>query len=245
METPHPHPSRVRILGEPIDLVTPAAVMGFAARRVAGRQKGLVLAHDAHSVALARRHPQMRAAYARADLVALRSRGLGAWGRLTGKGVRRTARASYADWRDDFWGLAGRHRWRVLLLGDAPGMAGRAAAVLAARAKGAEIAVCDAGDGERDLIAAFRPDVLLVDMEAERLAAWIGAHYEGLASGVVLAASGAFATEIPEEARQVDLPAAIDRRLLAPLSLTPQMARDVLDLFEAREGAAAGNLRLY
>lgn len=247
MDMTHPLPARVRILGEPIDLVTPAAVMGFTARRVAGRQKGLVLDHDGYSLALAQRSPAVRAAYARADLVGPGSSAVVTWGRLTTKPLRRGSRAAYRHWRDDFWRLASRHGWRVALLSDTPGIAGRAAHRLATDGQGVEIAAYDddAG-GALDAINDFRPDVLLIDLDAERQAGWIRDCYGALDCGVVLTAQGGFVHEAgAERDAQVDLPALVDRWLVAPLSLVPAMSRDVLDAFEARESRANTGIRIY
>ena len=246
MDMTHPLPARVRILGEPIDLVTPAAVMGFTARRVAGRQKGLVLAHDAHSLALAHRNPALRAAYARADLVGPDSAALTAWGRLTGKPIRRGCRAGYLHWRDDFWRIAGQNGWRVLLLGGTPGAAHAAAHKLAARRPGLAIAAYDADGASLAALNAFHPDVVLLDMDAGDAAAWVAANFDDLAAGVVLAAAGAAQHEAGESpaAAQVDLPVLIDH-LLAPISLLPSMGRDLLDAFEAREHRAASGIRIY
>src|SRR5580704_3204995 len=173
MAYPDP-PQRVRLLGGEVDLTTPRDVL----RRIDGAARGerptVIANHNAHSLFLIRRSPQLQAFFAAADLIQIDSTPLILWGRLLGLPMTRAMRSTYLDWRDDFWRLADARRWRVFYLGGAPGVAECAAEWLGARFPGASIAhrhgYFDAAPGSADnqqlaaQIQAFDPDVLMVGM---------------------------------------------------------------------------------
>jgi N-acetylglucosaminyldiphosphoundecaprenol N-acetyl-beta-D-mannosaminyltransferase len=240
----HPASARVRILGEPVDLVTPAELMSFAARRVAAHQKGLVIGKSSRGLAAARRDPDVRAAYERADLTPPDGGLLPIWGRLTGKADRRQVKgAGYTRWRDDFWRIAAQNGWKVFLVGSPGGLAAAAASRLQARFPGAKTAAVDAAGSDGAIAAAidgFRPDVILADLEVEELAALIRRLGDTLESGVMIAAEGALGFEAGggvERRRS-------GRRFGDRLALLPSMGRDILDMLEYREEQSTG-MRLY
>lgn len=244
MTMTHPVAPRVRILGEPVDLVTPAELMSFAARRVAAHQKGLVLAKGSRGLAAARRDPEVRAAYDQADLVPPEPGLLPIWGRLTGKADRRRSRgAGYARWRDDFWRIADQNGWRVFLVGSPMDRAAAVAEQLRSRFPGAKTASADAGFSDDTLVAAinaFRPDVILVDLEVERLAGLIRRVADRLDSGLMISAEGALGFEAG---------GGIERRRAARrfgdgLALVPSMGRDLLEMLEYKD-EQPGGMRLY
>lgn len=192
---------RVSLAGGRMDLVTPAEVLAFAARRAAHGGKAYIANHNLHSLYLLPRAREMRAAYALADLVEIDSVPLIAWGRLLGLPVGRRHRCTYLDWRDEFWRMASAHHWRVYLLGSAPGVAERAAARLRAEWPGAvivtrhghfeldDVQACEAVLNE---INAVKPQVILVGMGMPRQETWVARCYARLATGVVFTVGGAF-----------------------------------------------------
>jgi N-acetylglucosaminyldiphosphoundecaprenol N-acetyl-beta-D-mannosaminyltransferase len=195
-------PARVRLLGEPVDLVTAPEVMDFIADRASRGAKAIVANHNLHSLALLRRRPSLRAFFDMADVVEIDSVPLVLWGKLIGEPVTRAHRCTYLDWRDDFWERADRNGWRVFYLGGAPGVAAEAAARIRGRRPGATIAVHDGffdrrrgSPGNRAVVAeinAFRPDVLLVGMGMPIQEDWIADNYAALERGVVLSVGAAF-----------------------------------------------------
>lgn len=190
--------TRVVLMGEAFDPVTPAQILEFAADRAMTGAKGLVVNHNSHSLHLLRRQPEMRPCFERADLVTIDSMPLIYWGKLLGRGVSRAHRSTYTDWREDFWTLAARQRWRVYYLGGAPGVAATAARRLMKRWPGVALAVRDGFfDPSEDAavveeINAFRPDIVLVGMGMPRQEMWIVKNYDALERGVVFSIGAAF-----------------------------------------------------
>jgi N-acetylglucosaminyldiphosphoundecaprenol N-acetyl-beta-D-mannosaminyltransferase len=250
METTRIGPLRVRLLGEPVDLVTPAEVIAFTARRISAGQRGLVANHNLHSLYLVRRD-------AEADLIELDSTPLIFWGRLTRKPLSRAHRCTYLDWREAFWLLAEDKRWRVFYLGGAPGVADLAMRRLRERHPRAILAgrdgYFDATPGSPDNAAvlaeinAFRPDVLFVGMGMPRQELWIARHYHRFERGVVFPVGAAFdyeagvQTAAPRWLGQVGLEWAFrlasspgrlaERYLIEPWSLIPAALRDLTQAY--------------
>ncbi len=191
-------PGRVRLLGEPVDLITARDLMRFVGDAVALGRRAVVANHNLHSLYLLRRQPAMRAFYAMADLVELDSAPLVAWGRLLGLPISRAHRLTYLDWRNDFWAEASVRGWRVFYLGGAPGVAETAAARLSTRYPGAAIGCRDGYFGPDDneavlaAITAFSPDILFVGMGMPRQELWIAANAERLERGVIFSVGAAF-----------------------------------------------------
>ncbi len=192
--------SRVTLLGQPMDLVKPEEVLDFVRRSVRDGRRTVVANHNLHSLHLVRRHPQMGALYARADLVEVDSLPLTLWARFIYGHGRRCHRCTYMDFRTLFWDWAERDGWRVYYLGGRSGIVERAAEALRARWPGATIAGRDGffeeGGAEEAAvlaaIAAFRPHVLMVGMGMPRQEAWIARLYDRLPPCVVLPVGAAF-----------------------------------------------------
>lgn len=195
-----PSPLRVRVLGGDVDLVTPAEVMDFTARAVAERRGGIVANHNLHSLSLIRRDPSMRAFYDQADLIEADSTPMIAWGALLGLPIRRRHRATYLDWREDFWRVAREKGWRVFHLGGAPGVAERAAEAIRCRWPGVTLGVRHGvfemtgpqNAAVVEELRAFRPDVLLVGMGMPRQERWLLNNLAALQPCVAFPIGGAF-----------------------------------------------------
>lgn len=193
---------RIRLLGQPIDLVKREEVMHHVEAWVAEGRRRIVANHNLHSLYLVRRDPRMQAMYDVADLIELDSAPLVAFGRLLGLPMRPFHRCTYLDWRDHFWSLADRKGWRVLYVGGAPGVAETAAEGLRARYPSATIAAIDGyfdiGVGAAENAAvleqarAFRPDIVLVGMGMPRQEGWIVDNLDALPPAVILPVGAAF-----------------------------------------------------
>jgi len=193
---------RIQLMGQPVDLVTCDQVMGFMARKVRRGRKAVIANHNAHSLYLIDRHPEMRALYDRAELIEVDSMPLLLWGKLMGQPVSRGYRCTYLCWRDMFWEMEDREQWRVFYLGGKPGVAETAAETLRWTFPGATIQTRDgyfdmsAGAAENaEVLAqinAFAPDVLFVGMGMPRQEIWIERNYDALLQGVVLPVGAAF-----------------------------------------------------
>ena len=195
-------PQRIKLMGQPIDLVTCSEVMRFVARKVMGGRKSAIANHNSHSLYLIDRHPEMRAFYDRVDLVEADSMPLILWGKLMGEPISRGHRCTYLCWRDEFWALADQNGWRVFYLGGEPGVAEKAAQSLRAVSPGADIQVRDGyfdmsqGSAENAQVLAeinaFQPHVLFVGMGMPRQEIWLERNYDALPATVMLPVGAAF-----------------------------------------------------
>ncbi len=248
-------PQRVRLMGQPIDLVTCTEVMRFLARKVAGGRQSAIANHNSHSLYLIDRHPEMRAFYDKVDLVEADSMPLILWGKLMGEPISRGHRCTYLCWRDEFWEMADRNGWRVFYLGGGPGVAETAAERLRGIAPGAEIRVRDGyfdispGSAENAQvvaeIAAFEPHVLFVGMGMPRQEIWLERNYDALPPTVMLPVGAAFDYEAgvqqaaPRWTGRIGLEWAFrflndptrlfTRYFVEPWSLLPLALRDISD----------------
>lgn len=193
--------TRLRLLGECVDLLTPARVLEHVRAAVAAGRRAVIANHNLNSLNLIRNHAGMRAFYDAAEVVQIDSTPLIVFGRLLGLPVDRSHRSTYLDWREDFWAMADRLGWRVFYLGGTARTGIEARDRLSARWPGATIEtrsgyfdVEGAADNAAVLarIAAFRPDVLMVGMGMPRQEAWVARHLDALPDCVILNVGAAF-----------------------------------------------------
>lgn len=190
------------MLGADVDLVRPEEVMHHVNVSVEGRRPFLVANHNLHSLYLKRRDPTLDRFFEAADLIEVDSTPLIFFTKLLGLHSRQFHRCTYLDWRDHFWSLADRKKWRVFYLGGAPGVAEQAKAKLAPRYQGAIIhtrhGYFNAEPGSADNaallaeIAAFEPDILFVGMGMPRQELWILDNLERLPPCVTFSVGAAF-----------------------------------------------------
>src|SRR2546430_2735430 len=126
-------PIRLALLGAEADVVTSACMLDHAAEWLAAGEGGLVVNHNLHSLYLYHRDPELRAFYARSDIIQIDSTPVVAWARLMGHDISRVHRSTYLDYRDDFWTRAAAYGWRVYHLGGAPQHVEPARAAILAR----------------------------------------------------------------------------------------------------------------
>lgn len=194
--------SRLRLLGECVDLLTPSQVLEHMRAAVAAKRRAVIANHNLNSLKLIRDNADMRAFYDAAELVQIDSTPLIAFGRLLGLPVSRAHRSTYLDWREDFWTLADRQGWRVFYLGGTAKTGEEAVRRLSARWPGA---VIEARSGYFDIqsdsfdnaavlarIAAFKPQVLMVGMGMPRQEGWVARNLGALPDCVILNVGAAF-----------------------------------------------------
>lgn len=200
--TPQPSVTRLRLLGECVDLLTPDQVMDHVRAAVSAGRRAVIANHNLNSLNLIRGNTSMRAFYDAAELVQIDSTPLIAFGRLLGLPVRRAHRSTYLDWRESFWAMADRLGWRVLYLGGTVKTGAEAAHRLSLQWPRAAIQTCSGyfdattgSTGNSDVLAriiAFRPNVLMVGMGMPRQEAWIVANLAALPDCVVMNVGAAF-----------------------------------------------------
>jgi N-acetylglucosaminyldiphosphoundecaprenol N-acetyl-beta-D-mannosaminyltransferase len=190
-------PRRISILGVAVDDLTEDEALARVADFIAAGGPHHVVTVNPEFVMEARRNPAFRATLAAADLatpdgvgllLVARWRGMPLRGRVTG--VELTSRIAAEG---------ARRGWSLFLLGAAPGVAERAAAILQARYAGLRIAGCYAGSprpadepGIRALILQAQPDVLLVAYGHPAQDLWIARNQPHIRVPVAIGVGGVF-----------------------------------------------------
>lgn len=193
---------RIEVLGAGVDLVRPEEVMHHVEAAIDEGRPFLVANHNAHSLYLIRRQPELRAFFAAADIVEVDSTPVIAFARLLGLHSRPFHRCTYLDWREHFWSLANRKGWRVFYLGGAPGVADEAARRLSARYPDVQFGTRDGyfdmspgSAANLDILAQierFAPHVLFVGMGMPRQEQWIAENRQALPACAVFSVGAAF-----------------------------------------------------
>ena len=198
------------MLGAVMDLVKSAEVFHFVAGKISAGQKAIVANHNLHSLYLMRRLPEVRAFFAKADLVEVDSIPLLFWARLIGRPSRRFHRCTYLDWREELWSHAAANGWRVFFLGAEPGVGERAADKIRECWPQVQLSThhgyfdTESGSVENDAVletlAAYRPHILLVGMGMPLQEIWTLRNYDRLPNCVVFTVGGAFDYEAGSQA---------------------------------------------
>ncbi|MDV6331649.1 WecB/TagA/CpsF family glycosyltransferase [Asticcacaulis sp. 201] len=191
---------RLSLLGAEVDAVTPTYVMEFVGAKVAAGERAIVANHNLHSLYLFQKRADMRAFYARADLIEIDSTPMIAWGRLMGLPVSRQHRVTYLDYREDFWARAQANGWRVYHIGGEAAHNDYSKAAILNRYPDVHLDLhtgfFDMAGAENDALladlAAKKPDVLLVGMGMPRQETWILTNLDRLPDCVILPVGAAF-----------------------------------------------------
>ena len=123
-----------------MDLVKSAEVFHFVSSRIKAGRKTIIANHNLHSLYLIQKDDELRAFFSEADLVEVDSMPLIFWARVNGRASRRFHRATYLDWRDEFWNTVREQGWRVFFLGSEPGVAEQARERIVAQWPGVQLA---------------------------------------------------------------------------------------------------------
>lgn len=192
---PGPRRPRVRIGALWVDAVTFDGALAAIAELVAAGRGGAVYTPNVDHVVVAEGHARFRDAYARASLALPDGMPVVWASRLLGTPV--PEKVSGSDIVVPLARLAGRARWRVYLLGGAPGVAGRAKATLRG-GFGVNVVGVDAPIVSPDGVCAdeaavlarikgARPDLLLVAFGAPKQELWIDRCRPALGPAVAIA----------------------------------------------------------
>ena len=185
-----------------MDLVKSAEVFHFVTGKIKSGQKAIIANHNLHSLYLIQKDDEIREFFGRADLIEVDSMPLIFWARINGRPSRRFHRATYLDWRDEFWDLVVEQGWRVFFLGSEPGVAEKARERILAQWPDVQLATQHgyfdmAPDStENDAIVAqinaFKADIVLVGMGMPRQEIWILRNAAKLTACVTFTVGGAF-----------------------------------------------------
>lgn len=195
---PRPAPARrVVILGVAVDDVVEDEAVARADAMLRAGGPHQICTVNPEFVMEARRNPAFAAALAAADLCTPDGFGLLLAARYLGAPLR--GRVTGVDLTGRLAALAAARGYSLFLLGAAPGVAEEAAAALVARHPGLRVAGAFAGSPSprhepflRQLIAAARPDILLVAYGHPRQDLWIARNQPHLGVPVAVGVGGVF-----------------------------------------------------
>ena len=187
----------LRILGIPIHDVTLEEAVEQAAAWVKEDRAHQMATVNPEFVMAARRDPAFRAVLEGADLCLPDGVGITLAARYLGRPLRE--RVAGVDLVDALAARAARDGWRVFFLGAAPGVADRAASLLAARYPGLTVAGTHAGSPRREeeddivrRVREARADVLLVAYGAPAQDLWLARNLARTGAKVGVGVGGAF-----------------------------------------------------
>lgn len=190
------------MLGGAMDLVKSAEVFHFVTGKIKAGQKAIIANHNLHSLYLIQKNDEIREFFRRADLIEVDSMPLIFWARINGRPSRKFHRATYLDWRDEFWDKVCEQGWRVFFLGSEPGVAEKARERILARWPDVQLEVRHgyfdmAPDSAENLaiveqINTFGADVVLVGMGMPRQEIWILRNIDRLKACAAFTVGGAF-----------------------------------------------------
>jgi N-acetylglucosaminyldiphosphoundecaprenol N-acetyl-beta-D-mannosaminyltransferase len=187
----------LRILGIPIHDVTLDEAVEQAAAWVKEDRAHQMATVNPEFVMAARRDPAFRAVLEGADLCLPDGVGITLAARYLGRPLRE--RVAGVDLVEALAARAARDGWRVFFLGAAPGVADRAASLLAARYPGLTVAGTHAGSPRREeeddivrRVREARADVLLVAYGAPAQDLWLARNLARTGAKVGVGVGGAF-----------------------------------------------------
>ena len=247
-------PAALWVLGERVTPLTIAGWLDEVAAAVDARARRAFVSLNLHGAYLIKRDRELRALHERAWVVRVDGMPLVWIGRWAGRRIARAERAGFMDLMHPLMARAAERGWRVFVLAGKPGVAEAAARVLRDRHAGLILATDDgyfdvapdsAQAAERVArVHAFAPDLVVVGLGMPRQERFLLHHLEALPSVPALTCGAAFdyvAGAIPMCPRWMSALglewafrlAAEPRRLafrylVEPLTLLPDVARDVL-----------------
>ena len=187
----------IQVLGVRVDALDTQATLDRIGELLAGGGHHLVATVNPEFIMLARRNPEFHRVLDGAALCLADGRGV-TWAAAR-QGRPLPDRVTGVDLIPALAERAARFRWRLFLLGAAPGVAETVADLLRAAHPGLVIAGCHAGvagpEGDEEslrLIGAARPDIVLVAYGAPRQEFWIARNLARLEAGVGIGVGGAF-----------------------------------------------------
>lgn len=205
-KTPAPQSHTISILGVRVDDVTYDEALAHVQRCVASGGAHQVATVNVEFIMAARRNPPFRRVLEQASLCVPDGTGVLWAARRQGTPLRE--RVAGVDLVERIAERGSEHGWRIFFLGAAPGVAERAAKLLADRYPGLKIAGCYAGsprpeeeDAILSQVQAARPDVLFVAYGAPRQDLWIARNQARSGVPVAVGVGGSFDFIIGESRR--------------------------------------------
>ncbi len=192
-----PLPPPIEILGVPVHPITYEQLVTIVEAFIAEGRPHQICTANPEFVMTAQRMPEFMAVLQKADLVVADGIGLLWAARRMGKVLpERVTGSDGIYWLAERAAQAG---WRVFLLGAAPGVAEKTAAILAERFPGLQVVGTYAGSPKEEdypdiarRIKAARPHLLLVAYGAPKQDLWIARHKDDLQVPVSMGVGGAF-----------------------------------------------------
>jgi len=184
-------------MGAPVHDVTMAETLALVDRWIATGGAHQIATVNPEFLMKARHDPDFRATLQRAALCIPDGIGVLWAARVRGKRLRE--RVAGSDLVPLLSAEAAQRGWRIFYLGAAPGVAEKAAAILAARYPGLNVAGCYAGspapEEEDDIVArvrAVRADILFVAYGAPKQDLWLDCNLARTGAAVGIGVGGSF-----------------------------------------------------
>jgi N-acetylglucosaminyldiphosphoundecaprenol N-acetyl-beta-D-mannosaminyltransferase len=184
-------------MGAPIHDVTMAETLALIAQWIDAGGTHQIATVNPEFLMKARHDPNFRATLQRAALCIPDGIGVLWAARLRGKKLRE--RVAGSDLVPRLTAEAAQHGWRIFYLGAAPGVAEKAADILAARYPGLNVAGCYAGspapEEENDIVArvcAAQTNILLVAYGAPKQDLWLDRNLARTGAAVGIGVGGSF-----------------------------------------------------
>ncbi len=160
------NPTRVDVLGLPVDALDVEGLLARVAELVTARRAARVAYLNAHVLDVALRHDEVAAFLKRADVVYCDGEGIRVAAGLLGHSL--PTRMTGADWIHDLAARAAHEGWRIAWIGGRPGVCARACEVLRAAHPSLDL-LPEHGfhDDEEALlarVAEWSPDIVLLGM---------------------------------------------------------------------------------
>jgi N-acetylglucosaminyldiphosphoundecaprenol N-acetyl-beta-D-mannosaminyltransferase len=190
--------TRLVLLGVAVKPSTIAELNDWIAKAVARGEQWIIAHHNLHSVYLYHRDPQMRAFFAKAQVIHIDGMPLVYWARVLGYPVTKQHRVTYVDWVHPLMAMAASEGWRVFYLGGKPGVAARAAEKLQGQYPGLVLETrhgyftLEENDAVLEEIAHFQPHVLMVGMGMPRQEHWVLENLERIPANAILTSGACF-----------------------------------------------------
>lgn len=228
-------PSSMEILGVRIHDVTSRETIGEMTRMMTSGGKGQIAAVNPEVIMRARTDPHFLAVLNNVTLAIPDGIGVLYGARILGGRLRE--RVAGVDVVENFARVAAGEGYSVFLLGGAPGVADRAAAVLTTKYPGLRVAGVHAGSPSPseeaeicDLINAAGPDALFVAYGAPKQELWIARNIERLNVRLAMSVGGTFDFIAGETTRAPSWVREIGFEWLHRLILQPRRWRRMLAL---------------
>jgi len=171
------------LLGVRVHTTTIPELNGAIAGAIASKKRCIIGCHNLHSIYMFHRDRRMDAFYELVDYIHIDGMALVGVARLLGYPTTRDHRVTWMDWLPPLMERAAKERWRVYYLGSAPGVAEKAAGILAERFPGLRMKTrhgyfdvrsdsVENMDVRKD-INDYGPDLLMVGMGQPRQEIWV------------------------------------------------------------------------